>query len=133
MSREEIKDKIRKAVEGGPFKEDIQKVSVFGSYIHGDFKDSSDVDVLIEFTPSARVGFFRLVEIQREMERLVGKKVDLLTPESLSKYFREEVIAEADLVYEKNEIYIQHILEAINKIENILKVKITILSPKKIL
>lgn len=101
MSREEIKDKIRKAVEGSPFKEDIQKVSVFGSHVHGDFKDSSDVDVLIEFTPSAKVGFFRLVEIQREMERFVGKKVDLLTPESLSKYFREEVIAEAGLVYEK--------------------------------
>lgn len=101
MSKKEIKDKIRKAVEKGFFKDDIKKVSVFGSYLHGDSKDSSDVDVLIEFNPAAKVGFFRLIEIQREIEKSVGKKVDLLTPESLSKYFKEEVMAEADLVYEK--------------------------------
>ena len=51
MSKEEIKQKIKEAVEKDPLRENIQSVSLFGSYVHGDFKDDSDVDVLIEFTP----------------------------------------------------------------------------------
>jgi len=102
MSKQEIKQKIKEAVEKDPLKEDIQKVSLFGSYVHGDFKDDSDVDVLIEFTPTARIGFFKLAQIKRNMEdSLNNREVDLLTPEAISKYFREEVLKEAEQIYEK--------------------------------
>ena len=101
MGKQEIKQKIKEAVEKDPLKENIQKVSLFGSYVHGDFKDDSDVDVLIEFTPTAKIGFFKYFDIRENMEKHIQKKVDLLTPEALSKYFREEVLKEAETIYEK--------------------------------
>lgn len=101
MSKQEIKQKIKEAVENDPLKDDIQKVSLFGSYLHEDFKDDSDVDVLIEFTPTAKVGFFKLAQIKRNMEEFLNRKVDLLTPEAISKYFREEILREAEKIYEK--------------------------------
>lgn len=101
MSKQEIKQKIKEAVEKDPLKENIQRVSLFGSYVHGDFKDDSDVDVLIEFTPTARIGFFKLAQIKRNMENFADREVDLLTPEAISKYFREEILKEAEKIYEK--------------------------------
>ena len=101
MEKKELKQKIKEAVENDPLKENIQRVSLFGSYVHGDFKNDSDVDVLIEFTPTAEIGFFKYFDIRENIEKHLQKKVDLLTPEALSKYFREEVLKEAEIIYEK--------------------------------
>jgi uncharacterized protein len=101
MSKQEIKQKIKEAVEKDPLREDIQKVSLFGSYVHGDFKNDSDVDVLIEFTPTAKIGFFKYFDIRENIEKHLQKKVDLLTPEGLSKYFKDEVLKEAETIYER--------------------------------
>ncbi len=101
MRKQEIKQKIKEAIDKEPLRDFIQKVSLFGSYIHGDFATDSDVDVLIEFTPTARVGFFKLAQIKRNMEKFVNKKIDLLTPEAISKYFRKEVLKESEKIYEK--------------------------------
>ncbi len=101
MSKQEIKEKVRQAIESNTYKNDIQKVSLFGSYLHGTAKDDSDVDVLVEFTSDAHISLFDLVDMKREMEEAVKKPVDLLTPESLSKFFRDSVINEAELIYEK--------------------------------
>jgi hypothetical protein len=101
MSKEDLKQKIKEAVEKDPLVDNIQRVSLFGSYVHGDFKDDSDVDVLIEFTPTASIGFFELAQIKRNMESFTNREVDLLTPEAISKYFREEVLKEAEQIYER--------------------------------
>ena len=101
MNKLEIKQKIKKAVENDPLRENIQSVSLFGSYIHGDFKDDSDVDVLIEFTPTAKIGLFKFFDIRENMEKHANRKIDLLTPEALSKFFRDKVLKEAETIYEK--------------------------------
>jgi len=101
MGKQEIKQKIKEAVEKDPLRENIKKVSLFGSYVHGDFKSDSDVDILIEFTPTAKIGFFKLAQIKRNMESFANTEVDLLTPEAISKYFREEVLKEIEKIYEK--------------------------------
>ena len=101
MGKQEIKQKIREAVEKDPLKDNIQKVSLFGSYVRGDFKDDSDVDVLIEFTPTAKISLFKYFDIKENIEEHTRKKIDLLTFESLSKFFRDEVIKEAETIYEK--------------------------------
>ena len=101
MSKQEIKAKVREAIENASFKQDIQKVYLFGSYLHGTAKEDSDVDVLVEFTPESHVGLFKYVEIQYTIEDHIQKKVDLLTPEGLSKFFRDKVINEAELIYER--------------------------------
>ena len=101
MSKEQIKQAILQAIEVDPNKEDILKVSLFGSQMYETARKDSDVDVLIEFKPDAPISFFRLFDTQYNFENFTGKKIDLLTPESLSKYFREEVVNSAEIIYER--------------------------------
>ena len=78
----------------------IRKLSLFGSLLRDDFGPKSDVDVLVEFEPDARVGFFKLYDLEQELSQLFGgRKIDINTPNSLSKYFRDEVLAEAEVFY----------------------------------
>lgn len=75
----------------------IRKLSFFGSALREDFRPESDIDVLVEFQPGARVGFFALYDIEQELsEVLGGRKVDLHTPQGLSDYLREQVLKEAE-------------------------------------
>lgn len=101
MEKQEIKNKIKEAIEKNPHKKDIKKVSLFGSYVKGDSRQDSDIDVLVEFTPEATVGFFKFVRIQRDLSDFVKKDVDLLTPEALSQFFRDKVLNEAEIIYER--------------------------------
>lgn len=77
----------------------IRKLAFFGSVLRSDFGADSDVDVLAEFEPCQVPGFIRLAGMERELSDLIGRKVDLRTPEDLSRYFRDEVIAEAEVIY----------------------------------
>ena len=80
-------------------KHHIKKLSLFGSVLRDDFRPDSDVDMLVEFEPEARVGFFGLVGMELELTDLIGRKVDLRTPKELSRYFRDEVLASAEVQY----------------------------------
>jgi uncharacterized protein len=78
----------------------IRKLALFGSVLTDRFSESSDIDVLVEFQPRERVGFFRLADIENELSQLLGRrKVDLRTPMDLSRHFREEVLRNALVVY----------------------------------
>lgn len=77
----------------------IRRLSLFGSVLREDFGPDSDVDVLVEFEPEARVGFFALVRMEMELSELLGHKVDLNTPGFLSRYFRDQVLEEAEVQY----------------------------------
>ena len=101
MDKEQLKTKLLEAVKNNPHYADIRCVSLFGSHIHGEAEEDSDVDVLIEFMPEATVGFFKLAQIQRSIADFIGRKVDLLTPDALSKYFRDKVLQEAERIYER--------------------------------
>ena len=79
----------------------IRKLSFFGSVLRNDFRSDSDVDVLVEFDPGHVPGFFGLARIERELSGILGKKVDLRTPQELSKYFRNEVVSSAQVEYVK--------------------------------
>jgi hypothetical protein len=77
----------------------IRKLSLFGSVLRDDFGPDSDIDVLVEFEPGARIGL-RFFTIERELAAMLGRKVDLNTVGFLSKYFRDEVLAEAVIQYD---------------------------------
>ena len=77
----------------------VRKLSLFGSVLREDFRQDSDVDLLVEFEPGARVGLFEMAAMERELGGIVGRKVDLRTPAELSRYFRDEVIASAEVQY----------------------------------
>ncbi len=78
----------------------IRRLALFGSVLRDDFSPASDVDVLVEFEPGHVPGldFFG---IQDELSELLGRRVDLNTPQCLSPYFRDEVLAEAEALYEQ--------------------------------
>ena len=76
----------------------IRRLALFGSVLHGDAGADSDVDVLVEFEPGVRVGL-RFFDIQEELSDLFGRKVDLNTPNFLSRYFRDQVLKEAEDLY----------------------------------
>ena len=78
----------------------IRKLSIFGSALRDDFRLGSDVDVLVEFEPDARVGLIRFAGIEIELSEILGRKVDLNTPGFLSKYFRDQVLSEAVVQYD---------------------------------
>ena len=78
----------------------IRQLSFFGSVLRDDFSPESDVDVLVEFEPGARVGLFKLYDLEQELSRLFGgRRAEINTPRSLSSYFRDEVLAEAEVQY----------------------------------
>lgn len=77
----------------------IRKLALFGSVLRDDFRDDSDVDVLVEFEPGTSVGL-RFFAIERELSVLLGRKVDLNTPGFLGKYYRDEVLREAEVQYD---------------------------------
>jgi predicted nucleotidyltransferase len=76
----------------------IRKLSFFGSVLRDDFGPDSDIDVLVEFEPGHVPGL-RFFTIERELSDLLGRKVDLNTVQSLSKYFKDRVLTEAEPQY----------------------------------
>jgi hypothetical protein len=76
----------------------IRRLAVFGSVLRDDFRADSDVDVLVEFDPThvPGLGFFAMED---ELSRILGRKVDLNTPQFLSPSVRAEALAEAEVHY----------------------------------
>ncbi|MFQ5949345.1 MAG: nucleotidyltransferase family protein [Nitrospiria bacterium] len=80
----------------------IRRLALFGSVLRGDFGAESDVDVLVAFEPGVSVGFFKLYDLEQELSQILdGRKVEISTPKSLSRYFRDQVLAEAEVLYDQ--------------------------------
>ena len=81
----------------------IKKFAYFGSVLRDDFRSDSDIDVLVEFDHNKHpIGLFEVVRMELELSDIIGRKVDLRTPQDLSRYFRDKVMAEAEVQYEGN-------------------------------
>ena len=78
----------------------ITRLALFVSVIRDDFDPTSDIDVLVEFAPGHTPGF-AFFGIQEELSELLGHEVDLNTAGWLSRFFRDQVLAEAQVVYEQ--------------------------------
>jgi uncharacterized protein len=90
VAREQIADFCRR--------HHIRRLAFFGSVVRDDFTPDSDVDVLVEFQGGSTPGF-AFASMQDELSEMLGRRVDLNTVNSLSKYFRDEVLAEAEELY----------------------------------
>jgi len=91
IDREQVADFCRR--------HQVNRLALFGSVLRDDFRPDSDVDVLVDFAPEARAGLFEMARMEAELEELIGRKVDLRTPAELSRYFRDEVVAGAEVQY----------------------------------
>jgi hypothetical protein len=78
----------------------IRRLALFGSQLKGTAQPTSDVDLLVEFETDRVPGLIGISAMELELSELLGgKKVDLRTPRDLSRYFRDEVIRTAEVLY----------------------------------
>lgn len=83
-------------------KRHIRRLAVFGSALRADFRPDSDIDLLVEFEDGHTPGLFGIARMERELSVLLeGRKTDLRTPQDLSRYFRQEVVEQAEVAYEQ--------------------------------
>jgi uncharacterized protein len=79
----------------------VKKVYLFGSYARGEETPESDVDILVDLDPEARVGGFQFGGMLEDLKDILFKDVDLLTRNSISKYILPYVENDKILIYEK--------------------------------
>ncbi len=79
----------------------IRRLSLFGSVLKGTARPDSDVDLLVEFEPTAKPSYFDLAEMEEELSGLLaGRRVDLRTPPELSRHFRDQILRDAEVQYD---------------------------------
>ena len=94
----------RTALGGFCSEHGIKRLSIFGSALREDFGPDSDVDVLVEFEPGRTPGLLGIAGMELALSELfAGRKVDLRTAEDLSPYFRQEVLATAEVLADRSE------------------------------
>jgi len=93
MNKQETFEKIIQFLK----REGAKKISVFGSYVRGEEKAESDIDIIVEF--SERKSLLKLVRIERELSEVLGIKVDLLTEKSISPYLIDTIKKEMEVIY----------------------------------
>ena len=94
MSKEEIVQKL--TVHQSELKELlVKKIYIFGSHARGEAGEKSDLDLIVEFAPEAEIGLFAFARLRRRLSELLGKEVDLVTPEAIRPEMREEIFREA--------------------------------------
>ncbi len=81
----------------------IRSLSLFGSAVRGDFRQDSDVDVLVEFAEGADVGLFEIVSMEAELEGIIGRNVDLVTrnavEQSRNYIRRKHILKDLEPIY----------------------------------
>ena len=77
----------------------VKELSLFGSAVRGEMGPDSDIDLLVEFMPDAKVSLFGHFDAEQELSKLVGKKVDLVSKTALRGRVRNEILAEARSIY----------------------------------
>ena len=83
----------------------IRRLSLFGSALREDFQPESDIDLLVEYAPEADMDGLDIVQHQMDLSEMIGRPVDLGTPQTLSPYIRQEVIESAEPLYDVDGIY----------------------------
>ena len=94
MDRESVLMKLsqhRRVVEGYGVKD----IRLFGSVARGEAGVGSDVDLLVEFEPTAHIGMFEFSRLRRELSQLLGCDVDLVTSDAPHKGMKENILKEA--------------------------------------
>ena len=77
----------------------VRELSIFGSAVREDFGANSDVDVLIDLAPGARVGLISLQRMRDELQRIFGRPVDLLTKNGINRHIRDDILREAQILH----------------------------------
>lgn len=98
MKLAQIQKRVASAINQDPYKDYIKSVALFGSFLHGTDKPDSDIDLLFEMGKS--LSLFQIIEIEDRLSKKLGRDVDLIEKNSLNKYIKDNVLAEAETIYE---------------------------------
>lgn len=77
----------------------VRELALFGSVLRDDFREDSDIDILVEYEPDARVGLYAHFDVAEELAQLLGRKVDLISKRGLNPLIRDEVLAASQPLY----------------------------------
>jgi len=77
----------------------VSELALFGSVLRDDFGPDSDVDVLVEFDPDARIGFIGMAGLMIDLSEIIGRKVDLVPKNGLKRRIRKPVLESAQVIY----------------------------------
>lgn len=77
----------------------VRELAVFGSVLRDDFRDDSDIDVLVEYEPDVAISLYDHFDLGQELERLLGRKVDLVSKKGLNPIIRDEVLRDSETIY----------------------------------
>ncbi len=91
----ETKEKIAELCR----KNKVRELSLFGSRVRGDFTESSDYDLLVDFQPNSGISLFEFSRMQIDLEELLGTKVDLVPKAGLKPLIRDSVLSETEMIY----------------------------------
>lgn len=91
----------RKRMEGICRENGVEFMGIFGSAARGDASSDSDIDVLVRYGKNGTKGLMAMVAMQKQLGKIFGKKVDLVTEGFLSPYFRDQVLSEVKPIYGK--------------------------------
>jgi len=73
----------------------VSELSVFGSVARGESRPDSDIDILVDFDPAARMGLFEFIELQDRLTDLLGQRVDLVMRSGVRPQLRDRIFGEA--------------------------------------
>lgn len=97
--REKYIDKIKLLIIRFSSEYGIEAAGIFGSFVKGTSTKKSDIDLLVRFYKP--IGFIKFVQLENKLTNSLKKKVDLVTENSLSPYFKNEVLSHLKIIYEK--------------------------------
>ncbi len=96
MTQEKIREKIHKQLPLLREKYHVKKIGIFGSFVRGEQKKGSDLDILVEFeTP---IGFFDFIRLENLLSRALRQKVDLVSKRAIKPAVKKEIIKEVQYV-----------------------------------
>ncbi len=94
MNKNEVLQKL--ALFRNEFKKfSVKDLYLFGSYAREEALDESDLDILVKFEPEAKIGLFAFARLRRRLCELLGREVDLVTPDAIRPEMKEEILQEA--------------------------------------
>ena len=99
MTQEVLKQKIIETVETDPNRDYIQSISLFGSYLHGNEKKDSDIDLLFEMRKT--MSLFQIGGMHYRLEQKLGRKVDFVEKGSIIPQLKDRIISGAKKIYER--------------------------------
>jgi predicted nucleotidyltransferase len=79
----------------------VKELAIFGSALREDFREESDVDLLVDFQPNHGLGLFEYLQCQGELGELLGRRVDLVQKSGLKRFVRDEILGTAKVIYEE--------------------------------